>query len=164
MAIPDAWQLHQTNGFTLLEVVLVSVITALLSLGALPVIRSERANFNLQHAANTLVETIRETQQLSLGDQSTTFSIQFYPGVADYYLIKKNGYPREIVVRKVYLPQSVNLTTATFINHELIFTNQGVTIVGGTVYLCDRVSGRNKYVVVASLTARARVSDQMPSD
>lgn len=155
-----------SRGFSLLEVSVVLLVFGVLLMGiAVPQMNRALAAFRLESNAQSIAADIRELQQRNLGeepDESIT-SLKFYPSVDKYHL-KKPAHPLPIVLKSVQLPASVNLVEAKFgSSQELSFSKTGAPFPGGgTVTLQDRVSGKFKYVIVAAITGRVRVSDQPP--
>lgn len=150
------------SGFTLLEVSLAVLVVGILISVAVPDLRRCLGRYRLQTAADQLAGEIRETSQLALNEESSFYSIKFYPSPGNAYYVKKSANPGPRVVKAVRLPSGVVLENTNFSDHELRFSARGTPTVGGTVTLRDGVSGSFKYVIVAAVTGRVRVSDQAP--
>jgi prepilin-type N-terminal cleavage/methylation domain-containing protein len=157
-----------SKGFSLFEVSVVILVFGVLLLGvAVPQINRSFAAFRLESSAQSIAADIRELQQRNLGEEldegSGTISIKFYPSVDKYHL-KKPAHPLPVILKSVQLPSSVDLVEAKFgSSWELSFSKTGAPFPGGgTVTLQDRVSRKFKYVIVAAITGRVRVSDCPP--
>lgn len=150
------------SGFTLLEVSLAVLVVGILISVAVPDLRRCLGRYRLQTTADQLAEDIRETSQLALNEESSFYFIRFYPSPSNAYYVKKSANSGPLVVKAVSLPSGVVLENTSFTGHELRFSAKGTPTVGGTVTLRDGVSGSFKYVIVAAVTGRVRVSDQAP--
>lgn len=149
------------DGFTLLEVAVFLIIACILTgVGTVAVQRS-RADFDLQVVAERLAQDIRSVQQRALSEQSPYYFIAFYP-VSNDYSIKKSAKLSPVKIAEVKLPHSVGIYTTNFESNKLLISAQGTVLRGGTITLIDRSTGKLKYVIVASITGRVRVSDLPP--
>lgn len=152
------------KGFTLIEIVIVLMIIAVLMTSAAWSFKGFMAAVNLQIAGDRLVQEIRNTQQSALAENSTEYSyfMQFYPDPVNAYVIKRSATPGPIILATVRLPGSVTLVTTNFDSQMLSISNRGIPARGGTITLKNRVNGKLRYVIVASITGRVRVSDRPP--
>lgn len=148
-------------GFTLVEVLIVLLVASVLLLVAVPQLAKALDKYSLGSAARQLAEDIRAAQQQALNEESSAYFLQLYPfdPAGDWYEIKK-GADR---LSKVKLPGSVDMVSTTFSGHSIVITARGTAAAGGTVTLRTRAAGsRFKYVIVAPVTGRVRVSDSPP--
>lgn len=154
---------HSTrNGFTLLEVSISLIIMGLLfAVGAVE-FRMSRSCFHLQFAADRLAADIRSIQQRALSEKTSDYYFVFYPHI-DTYRTKKWATPFSLVIAEVKLPRDVDLYSTNFPDNSMGINDQGLPLPhGGTIILRNRATGRLKYVIVASVTGRVRVSDNPP--
>lgn len=155
--------LYPSSGFTLLEISVTLLIVGVLVAGVTPGLRSALGDFYLESSARELAEHIQELEQTSLSEESADYYIQFYLSPTDIYLVKKAANSLPLVVASVGLPPTVSLQNTSFNKHKLFISARGTPYPkGGTITLKDEVSGRLKYVIVASITGRVRISDRPP--
>jgi type II secretory pathway pseudopilin PulG len=151
------------NGFMLLEVV-ISLLIAGILIGLVAVgVQRSCTSFNLQIAAERLAQDIRSVQQRALSEKSSNYFIAFYPA-SNHYSIKKSAGLSPLKIAEIKLPRGVGLYTTNFESNKLLVSAQGTVSCGGTITLIDRSTGRLKYVIVASITGRVRVSDLPPKN
>ncbi|MDK2881439.1 MAG: hypothetical protein PWQ99_1214 [Clostridia bacterium] len=156
------WRKHPNgNGFTLLEVAVTLVIAGVLFACGAVELRMLRTDFNLQFAADRLAADIRSVQQRALGEKTPDYYIDFYTHI-DTYRVKKWDTPFSRVITEVRLPQGVDLYSTNFQDNRLVINAKGLPPRGGTIILKSRETGKLKYVIVASITGRVRVSDRPP--
>lgn len=150
------------RGFTLIELMTVMAIIGIVILITVPNFYNYVSRQRLESAALQIASDIRYLQQIALAEQSASYYIVFYTKY-EYYNLMKNTK----VIKKVELPLGVNLYNTNFNNNSYINKNKLIinakglpTPTGGTIILCSE--GINKYIVVASITGRVRISDIPP--
>lgn len=81
------------GGFTLIEVLIVLLITSTLLLVAMPQLAKAVEKYSLDVAARQLAEDIRVAQQQALNEESASYFLQLYPydPYNDWYEIKKGS-------------------------------------------------------------------------
>jgi Tfp pilus assembly protein FimT len=137
------------------------IASVLFAFGAVE-LRMLRTDFNLQFAADRLAADIRSVQQRAVGEQTADYYIDFYTHI-DTYRVKKWDTPFSRVITEVRLPQGVDLYSTNFPDNHMGINAEGLPLPhGGTITLRNRVTGKLKYVIVASITGRVRVSDHPP--
>ncbi|MDN5376135.1 MAG: hypothetical protein PWQ39_1175, partial [Thermacetogenium sp.] len=94
-------------------------------------------------------------------EKTPDYYIDFYTHI-DTYRVKKWDTPFSRVITEVRLPQGVDLYSTNFQDNRLVINAKGLPPRGGTITLKSRETGRLKYVIVASITGRVRVSDHPP--
>jgi|Deesub1362A_J573_1020465.scaffolds.fasta_scaffold00425_15 Tfp pilus assembly protein FimT len=149
------------RGHTLLEVVIVLLIVSTVLAVAGPELAKPLAAARLEAVARQMAADIRVVQQRALNEESAAYFIRFYPYGARYE-VRKAASPTYVVLDKVTLPGTVELVGTTFSQDWLAFSAAGTPVQGGTVTLRDQWSGRLRYVIVAPVTGRVRVSESPP--
>ncbi len=151
--MPFRWKTDDykgSQGFTLLEMLLVLLLlagTGFILLVKIPVHMEER---NLSLASTRLIQDIREARQSSLAE-NTWYELRFFPG-NDTYRIYGNG----VLVRTRSLPKGI-----TFANSptDIRFSATGTTIFPG-VYPTGTVALTNgksiRRVITALISGRVR--------
>lgn len=145
------------NGFTIIEITVVLLISGLLVCTAGSGIRKGTAFFNLQYSAQKMAADIRELQQMALSEESSQYLIKFDK---DYYVMRKTAHPLPVIVANVDLPPTARIEYNNFPDQTLRLSAKGLPLQGGTITLRDQVTGKRRYVIIASITGRVRVSDQ----
>jgi prepilin-type N-terminal cleavage/methylation domain-containing protein len=148
------------RGFTLVEIIVTTVISATLLLIAVPSVINGLSKYALYTGARQMATDIRGWQQqaLSAGDTMSTYSIQFNP-FNDTYQLMINNSTRQKQCLSVYL----DLYSTNFPSNELKFNMGGIPISGGgTVTLREKLTRKQYYVIVAPVTGRVRVSSLPP--
>lgn len=153
-------RLCKSNGFTLIELTVVLLIIGLVTVTTGPLTSKGIAHFNLHSSSHLLAADIRELQQLALCDNSSQYLITFF---TEHYRMTKSSYPSPKRIGTTYLPAGVRVEHTNFPENVLRFSDQGSPSPhGGTVTLYDQITGQRKYIIIASITGRVRVSDQKP--
>lgn len=149
------------KGFTIIELTVVMLIIALFAAMTMPGLSRTYAKQNLQLAALQLQQEIRTLGQESLKREWAGYQITFY-ATREYYNIKgPEG------TRKVTLPARVELVETNFdvpSPDQMNFSARGMPTRGGHIALRNTVSGEFKYVIVAAITGRTRISDTPPDE
>lgn len=152
--------LCKSKGFTLIELTVVLLIIGLMAVTTAPLTIKGIATFNLVSSSHLLAADIRELQQLALCDYSSQYLITFFK---DHYQMTKSAYPSPKRIGSRSLPAGIRVEHTNFPGDVLRFSAKGSpSPKGGTVTLYDPVTGKRKYVIIASITGRVRVSDQKP--
>ncbi|MDD3654486.1 MAG: type II secretion system protein [Desulfotomaculaceae bacterium] len=155
-------KLINSNGFTLIETVVVLIITGLLVAIALPNYNKTIGYYNLDNSARLLASDIRSIQQTAIKNESSNFNMLFNTANDRYYL--RNG---TTPYKTVNLPSSVRLVFVhgfmTPNNNKLELAANGIPYnrFGGHISLQDRKTGKFLYVVVDPV-GRVRVSETAP--
>ncbi|MGQ9622598.1 MAG: GspH/FimT family pseudopilin [Candidatus Caldatribacteriaceae bacterium] len=141
-------------GFLLFEIVLVFSLFAILCAFAFPSFARYRSNLALLGVAQNVASTIRLARIEAIEGGVNTRII--FDVAANRLLFRgKDG------KTKVYpLPAGVTLYTTNFPSHILSFYPQGTPSCGGTVTL--KTLEKLRYVIVAPVTGRVRISDSPP--
>jgi prepilin-type N-terminal cleavage/methylation domain-containing protein len=148
------------RGFTIIEVVVVLLITGIVFITASPLTGKAAACFNLRHTAFQMAEDIRELQQRALSESSHQYLIEFYP---DHYIMKKSIHPVNIRIATVHLPNTIRVEHTNFPEDQIRFSEKGTpSPAGGSIKITDQATGKCKFVIIASITGRVRVSDKPP--
>ncbi len=156
--------MRRAGGYVLLELAFMLLMFAVLLPAAFVAARAGLQGSGLETAAALLAADLRELQQLAVSEEAASCFARFYTA-NEKYLIMKSGNPAPRVVKEVVLPPGVDLYSVNFPGqgNEVAFCPSGApTPGGGTVTLRDRATGRFKYVIVAAVTGRVRVSDLPP--
>lgn len=145
---------ERTSGFLLLELILVLSFVALLCAFAFPSFTRCQSNLALPGVAQKVASTVRLARIEAIEGSVNTRII--FDVAANRILFRgKDG------KTKIYsLPAGVTLYTTNFPSHTLSFYPQGTPSRGGTIAL--RTSERFRYVIVAPVTGRVRISDSPP--
>jgi len=152
--------LNKSKGFTLIELTVVLLIIGLMAVTAAPLTIKGIARFNLVSSSRLLAADIRELQQLAICDYSSQYLITFF---TDHYQMTKSGYPSPKRIGTRALPAGIIVEHTNFPGDVLRFSAKGTPSPhGGTITLYDPVTKKRKYVIIASITGRVRISDQKP--
>ncbi len=145
-------------GFTLIELMIVLVITSLLVALALPNFNRILGGYQLDISAREMISDIRDLQQAAVKTQISTYSVMWNTETETYYL-RNTG---TTSYKTVILPSSVDLVNVPMTDDlpQLGFAKSGRPNngFGGTVKLMDKNTGKNKYVIIDTL-GRVRISD-----
>lgn len=158
-----------TAGFTILEVTFVLLIAGIFFVGLAPGIKRISAGTNLVLAADRMAADIRVLQQRALSEQSAEYFITFNPAPENTYRLKQSRHPVAETIAFVRLPEAVELDTTNFESagrrHMLLVSAKGKPSPrGGAITLRNKMTGQVKYVIIASITGRVRVSDSPPKN
>lgn len=146
------------KGFTLLELLLVLLITALSLVVATPALERVISRQGLENSAEQMAWVLRAAQQEAIysgQDQMVRFyystnsylagtSTRYYLDGADYAAIPN-------------FPTQVSRVPAC------IFQASGIPRSGGTVVLVN-LENENRYVIVSPVAGRVRIAEQPPTD
>ena len=147
------------QGFTIVEVVVVLLIIGLVFITASPLTGKATAYFNLQHTAAKMAADIRELQQRALSESSYRYFIKIYP---DHYIMRKSTHPVSTKVATVHLPTTVRIEHTNFPEHEIGFRKGHPRPTGGTITIRDQVTGKYRYVIIASVTGESGMINVQP--
>ncbi|SDF08995.1 prepilin-type N-terminal cleavage/methylation domain-containing protein [Sporolituus thermophilus] len=148
------------RGFTLIETVIVIAILGIAATLAMPMIGNFLAAHELDYAARNLAADIRYLQQLSINDPDNKADYKMFIQNNEYRITWYNATNPlnpmpEDTFKRVVLPASVSIVSPP---QQLKFGSTGAPL-KGTSILLQSTKGGYKYVVVASITGRVRVSD-----
>lgn len=148
------------GGFSLVEMVVVLVITAVLVALVLPDFNRIAARLQLDTTARRMAADIRETRERTQTEQAV-YGLRFYPAADRYDILECSG-PVARRVERALMPAQVSLVSAGFSGEILTFNiYSGMPSWNGTVSLMNRTNGEFRYVIV-SATGRVRVSSELP--
>jgi prepilin-type N-terminal cleavage/methylation domain-containing protein len=150
---------NRPAGFTLVELTMVLSILSVMLLCVFPALREAFAEYTIYACARQMASDIRSHQQaaISAEEVSVTYQISFDEEDDTYNL--KRGLTS---LQMVYLPSSVDMET-NFPDKELKFSILGVPVgPGGNVFLQDRVTGKQYFVIVSPVVGRVRVDTRPP--
>lgn len=152
------------RGYTLTELMVAVTLTGVMLSLTLPCYSGYLSKHRLEAAAHQMASDIRHVQQLALTEEASNYQIYFYPAHNRYTLLKGNK-----VLKTTSLPVGVKLMYTNFNINNLPRQNileinlRGLPYpAGGHVLLS--ADDKHKYVVVASITGRVRVSDEKPKN
>ncbi len=152
-------RLNNCHGFALLELLVVMTIIAVISAVVLPNYLSYYHRQRLEAQAYQLLSDIRYTQKVAQAEESALYYIRFFKVDGEsYYQISKG----EELVKTIKFYRDVNLVQTNFSDNRLQFRTSGLPVVGGTITLESNYTKQKKYVIVASVVGRVRVSDTPP--
>lgn len=149
-----SWRKQGSPGFVLLEMVVALFLFSFLFVLAVPTLAHLQRKFTLLGCAHQVAGIIRLAQIEAIEGETQTKVTFDIVGNRVIFRGKDN------TSTKYTLPGGVFLYTTNFPSHELSFLPQGTPLCGGTVVL--RTKTVRKYVIVAPVTGRVRVSDTPP--
>jgi prepilin-type N-terminal cleavage/methylation domain-containing protein len=146
------------DGFTVIELLAVLLITGLVMGLGIPIFKRTLADYQLQQTAERLAWEIRAQQQEAMAD-GTPRQIEFFYYGGYYKILKPQPrnvfFPEDVAYAYLTLPKSGG-------NRYLLILNaSGSPNLGGTVALKNDY-GRERYVVINPVIGRVRVSDVPP--
>jgi len=146
------------KGATLLELVICIGVILIMMSSAIPHLGQTLAKNDLENTSRQLVSDLRWLQQLSINAGSgLSYSLLFNTREPYGYYIVANSE----VVKHVMIPKSVILP-GTY--SPIRFSWSGVPLAGGqTLSLQSTILKTWKYVIVAPVTGRIRMSDFRPT-
>ena len=151
--------MYQNKGFTLIELVTTLAVASILLAIAIPMASESLAGFQLNASSARLAQDIRTVSQQSLTQDYDYYYIQLY---ADNNRYRIGDILDSDNSRWVDLPGWVELDGSNFDLQRLSFSGKGKPITGGYIRLKNKNNNKFKYVIVAAITGRVRVSDQPP--
>lgn len=155
-------KLFSNRGFALIELSVVMLIMALIAAAAVPNLNKSHAGYNLHVAALRLQQEIRTLGQESLKRETAGYRITFNIN-RDYYVIYGPDGAGKVTVPPGIDIVGTNFDDATnYIFDRINFSARGKPTRGGHVTLKSTLTGDFKYVIVAAVTGRTRVSDNPP--
>lgn len=158
-----------TNGFTLLEFIIVFFLVAIF-ICFTPVFFRAFERHKLYSAASVIAADLRLAQQLNI-NQDAVYTVLF-DCVNERYFIQRNVYTYKIV----NLPYGIDLVVTNFdfdndsrngYDNKLRFNTRGEPfringfLYGGHISICNK-NGEFIYIIVASVTGRVRVDRNPP--
>ncbi len=150
------------NGFTLLEIIIVTVIIALISVIAIPSISQLKGKHDLERTARMMVSEFNFVQQTALA-YGKTCRIEFFTQVNAYRL----RMPGE--TRLIWLPEGISIASNNFPAIDgggyrlLSFNRNGAPNRGGTISLANE-RGDRLYIIIYLATGRIRISETPPAN
>ncbi len=147
---------RKTNGYTLIELMVVLSVLSILTITSLEGLFRTKANMELNHAAYQLEAILKDCQSKAMYTGSN-YKIDFQIPVNRYRIYKDYE-----LVNTVQL-DSVILFNTNFDYHKVRFTKNGTPSMGGTVTLKTKY-GKTLYVIMTPVTARTRVSTKPPAN
>jgi len=152
------------SGFSLIEVMIVIVITGVIIAVVLPDFNKIIGRYTLECATRELAAEIRILQQNAIKNESAGFYMQFNDVMDSYCLINTDIGVDPYKTTK--LPTGVDLTHTSFKQtnqNRLLFAANGNPYngFGGHITLRDRATGVSRYVIIDSV-GRVRVSETRP--
>jgi len=152
------------SGFSLIEVMIVIVITGVIIALVLPDFNKIIGRYNLEYAAREMAAHIRFLQQSAIKNESVGFKMQFDVEKDSYYFNADDG---SSLYKTIKLPAGVKLAYTNYNKPNgptgLIFTANGnpYSGFGGHITLQDQATGVTRYVIIDSV-GRVRVSETPP--
>jgi len=144
------------RGVTLIELVICIGVVGIIASTTIPKLGQSLAKQELDGASRQLAADIRWLQQVSINLGNGTTS----------YVMKLNGsepYGYDVtnqtqVIKKIIFPASVMLPSSS----TIIFGLSGAPLTAQTVMLKSTKLNTRKYVILAPVTGRVRISDFAP--
>lgn len=150
------------HGFTIIELSVVLLLMAILTAIVMPNFINSYARKNLDIAAYQLQQEIRTLGQQALQKESANYRIVFNLTNEYYVIYGPNG------TLKVTMPKGIDIVDTNFddpqhyIYDRIVFSARGIPTNGGHIAIKSTVTGDFKYIIVALITGRTRVSDSPP--
>lgn len=141
------------QGFALFEAILAVAISSLLLVLTIPVLSRLREKLLLLGTAYQVASIIRLARIEAVEEGMQTRVLFDIVGNSVVFRGKRG-------LMRHRMPDGVSLYTTNFPSHELLFFSRGTPQCGGTVVL--RTKTERKYVIVAPVTGRVRLSDTPP--
>lgn len=145
------------RGITLLELVICIGIVVIMASSAMLILGHSLQKQELESASLLLASDLRWLQQLSMnGGSSAACILQFNQSEPVGYYITDNTQ----VIKKTFFPRGIRL----YVSHSFItFGLSGAPLTGAqTISLQSDKLNLWKYVVLAPVTGRVRISDTLP--
>ena len=147
---------NRTNGFTLIELMVVmGIISLLLGLslnGLYNLIQWSKLN----RAAALLSSELKDTQSRAFYE-GVYYKLQFWPTLDRYRIYKQTELIDDIIL------EDIDLFNTNFTDDNVYFYPNGVPSMGGTVTLKNK-RGKVLYVIMTPVTARVRISTEPPEN
>ena len=151
---------NRTQGFTLIELMVVIGIISLLLVLSINGINSLLQWSKLNRAAALLSSELKNTQSMAFYE-GICYKIEFWESLDRYRVYKqKEGYYE--VYKDIQL-EDIDLFNTNFTNDRVRFNPNGVPSMGGTVTLKNS-RGKILYVIMTPVTARVRISTEPPEN
>jgi len=149
-------KLERKSGFTLVELLVVLLIMSVIFAMTVPALINSYSKYKLNTAALKLQQEIRDTSQLSLHKESRFYNIKFYP-YSNMYIINGPGGSRAMG-----LPAGIEMVATNFSSDTIYFSTRGAPTQGGHISLRSTETLDLKFIIVAPVTGRTRISDTSP--
>lgn len=146
-------------GFTLIELLTTMTILGILLMLAVPTYNNYLTEKRLDSAAMQIASDIRHVQQLAVATENYNYQVKFNQNSGHYQTMLGLK-----VLSRIFLPDGVSIYDVYFNNdyqnkHILCIDAKGIPHpIGGHVILF--AGEKMKYVIVASITGRVRISDK----
>jgi len=148
------------KGFSLIELIIVTLIIGIIITLAVQLMNTCLANNQLHAECMKLQQNIRSVAQEALVKDSDNYSILLYLDEEKYKIAAPLGSGSSIIIQ---LPDGVDLNFSNFTYNKILFSGKGKPVVGGYIRLKSERTGKIKYVIVAAITGRTRISDTPPT-
>jgi len=156
----------RNQGFSLIELIIIILIMSIIIAIAVPSMSHCLANYQLNVECMQLQQYIRSVAQEALVKDCDNYYILLYPEKEKYRIAAPLGNGSSIMIT---LPDGVDLAFTNFkdnspdLQYNIIkFSGKGRPVVGGYIRLQSKKTGKMKYVIVAPITGRTRISDKPP--
>jgi prepilin-type N-terminal cleavage/methylation domain-containing protein len=143
------------RGVTLIELLICIAILSIFAGMAIPRLGQSLEKQELENSSRQLAADIRWLQQISInaGVDTTAYAMFFYNTTPYGYYITANTQR----IKNVIFPISVNLPGS---HSYITFTPNGAPVIGAqSISLYNRKLKQWKYVILAPVTGRVRISD-----
>ncbi len=121
-------------GFTMVELSVIIGIFILLSLIALPYLRSSNQHTKLTGDAEALTSDLRLAQQRTIGEQ-VTYLIKLFDSPPRYQLLQRQNSTDTLVKERALSSNISWQSLGTFTNNEIIFNTTGAVNQAGIITL-----------------------------
>jgi prepilin-type N-terminal cleavage/methylation domain-containing protein len=149
-------KLERKSGFTLVELLVVLLIMSVIFAMTVPALINCYSKYKLNTAALKLQQEIRDTSQLSLHNESRFYNIKFYPYFNMYIINGPGG------SKTMGLPAGIEMVATNFSSDTIYFSTRGAPTQGGHISLRSTETLDLKFIIVAPVTGRTRISDTSP--
>ncbi|NLI89554.1 MAG: type II secretion system protein [Epulopiscium sp.] len=140
--------LKNEKGFTIMELVLIILLTALFVSGALYT-RKQVGRRQLYSTARDIQTLIRVAQDGAYGEQNV-HGINFYPNSQECVHIRNYR-----IVKEIKIPNTIKMEPTSFPNNKLRFSSKLSPSRGGTIKLCSR--SHEVRITVLPVTGRVKI-------
>ncbi|WP_347487638.1 prepilin-type N-terminal cleavage/methylation domain-containing protein [Desulfoscipio sp. XC116] len=149
----------ENQGFSLIELIIIILVMGIIMAIAVPSMNNCLTNYQLHAECMQLQQHIRSVAQEALVKDSDDFYIRLYLADDKYGIVAPTGNGNSVMVQ---LPVGIDLAFSNFPLDYIRFSGKGKPVVGGSIRLESKRTGRMQYVIVAAVTGRTRVSDKPP--
>jgi len=149
----------RSQGFSLIELIMIILIMSIIIAIAVPSIDHCLVNYQLNAECMQLQQYIRSVAQEALVKDCDNYYILLYLEEDKYKIVAPLDNKSSTMV---LLPDGIDLAFSNFKHNKIIFSGKGRPVMGGCIRLENKKTGKMKYVIVATITGRTRVSDKPP--